>query len=68
MRLGLHALGIGNGADRAVIDAVAAAADSGGFATLWSGVYPMTSGVLSLEGGGLWTMTCKVEYAAKGWE
>ena len=37
MRLGLHALGIGNGADRAVIDAVAAAADSAGFATLWSG-------------------------------
>jgi probable F420-dependent oxidoreductase len=35
--LGLHALGIGNGADRAVIDAVAAAADSAGFATLWSG-------------------------------
>ena len=37
MRLGLHALGIGNGADRAVIDAVAAAADDAGFATLWSG-------------------------------
>ena len=37
MRLGLHALGIGNGADRAVIDAVAAAADRAGFATLWSG-------------------------------
>ncbi len=37
MRLGLHALGIGNGANRAVIDAVASAADSAGFATLWSG-------------------------------
>ena len=33
----MHALGIGNGADRAVIDAVAAAADRAGFATLWSG-------------------------------
>ncbi|OSC43266.1 LLM class F420-dependent oxidoreductase [Mycobacterium decipiens] len=37
MRLGLHALGIGAGADRAVIDAVAAAADDCGFATLWVG-------------------------------
>jgi probable F420-dependent oxidoreductase len=37
MRLGLHALGIGTGADRAVIDAVASAADSCGFATLWAG-------------------------------
>ena len=37
MRLGLHALGIGSGADRAVIDAVAAAAERAGFATLWSG-------------------------------
>jgi probable F420-dependent oxidoreductase len=37
MRLGLHALGIGAGADRAVIDAVASAADSCGFATLWAG-------------------------------
>jgi len=37
MRLGLHALGIGSGADRAVIDAVASAADSRGFATLWAG-------------------------------
>jgi probable F420-dependent oxidoreductase len=37
MRLGLHALGIGAGADRAVIDAVAAAADRAGFATLWMG-------------------------------
>ena len=37
MRLGLHALGIGNDANRAVIDAVASAADSAGFATLWSG-------------------------------
>ena len=37
MRLGLHALGIGNGADRAVIDAVASGADGCGFATLWAG-------------------------------
>ena len=37
MRLGLHALGIGAGAERAVIDAVAAAAEHFGFATLWSG-------------------------------
>ncbi|HEY1441202.1 MAG TPA: LLM class F420-dependent oxidoreductase, partial [Mycobacterium sp.] len=37
MRLGLHALGIGAGADRAMIDAVASAADSCGFATLWAG-------------------------------
>jgi probable F420-dependent oxidoreductase len=37
MRLGLHALGIGNGANRSVIDAVAAAAERRGFATLWSG-------------------------------
>src|SRR5215217_2391837 len=37
MRLGLHALGIGSGANRQVIDAVAAAAERSGFATLWSG-------------------------------
>lgn len=37
MRLGLHALGIGAGADRAVIDAVASTADDCGFATLWVG-------------------------------
>jgi probable F420-dependent oxidoreductase len=37
MRIGLHALGIGPGATRAVIDAVAIAAESAGFATLWSG-------------------------------
>ena len=37
MRIGLHALGIGSGARRAVIDAVAAAADEAGFATLWVG-------------------------------
>jgi probable F420-dependent oxidoreductase len=37
MRLGLHALGIGSGATRSVIDAVAAAAERCGFATLWSG-------------------------------
>lgn len=37
MRLGLHALGIGTGARRGVIDAVAVAAEDAGFATLWSG-------------------------------
>lgn len=37
MQLGLHALGIGAGARRAVIDAVAVAAEACGFATLWSG-------------------------------
>jgi probable F420-dependent oxidoreductase len=37
VRLGLHALGIGAGAVRAVIDEVAIAAERCGFATLWSG-------------------------------
>lgn len=37
MQLGLHALGIGSGADRTVIDAVASAAEGHGFATLWAG-------------------------------
>ena len=37
MQLGLHALGIGPGARRDVIDAVAVAAERHGFATLWSG-------------------------------
>src|SRR5258708_1045052 len=37
MGVGLHALGIGSGATRSVIDAVAAAAARCGFATLWSG-------------------------------
>jgi probable F420-dependent oxidoreductase len=37
MRLGLHALGIGAGARRDVIDAVAAAAEDRGFAGLWAG-------------------------------
>jgi len=37
MRLVLHALGIGSGATRAVIDAVAVAAEQSGFSTLWSG-------------------------------
>ena len=38
MRLGLHALGIGAGAQRPVIDGVAAtAAEAAGFATLWAG-------------------------------
>jgi len=35
--VGLHALGIGVGARREVIDAVAAAAERCGFATLWAG-------------------------------
>jgi probable F420-dependent oxidoreductase len=37
IRLGLHALGIGTGARREVIDAVAAGAEAVGFATLWAG-------------------------------
>jgi alkanesulfonate monooxygenase SsuD/methylene tetrahydromethanopterin reductase-like flavin-dependent oxidoreductase (luciferase family) len=37
MQVGLHALGIGDGARREVIDAVAVAAERGGFATLWAG-------------------------------
>lgn len=37
MRLGLHALGIGAGSQRPVIEAVARAAEENGFATLWSG-------------------------------
>ena len=37
MRLGLHALGIGSGSERAVIEAVARAAEQHAFATLWSG-------------------------------
>lgn len=37
MQVGLHALGIGAGANRSVIDAVAVAAESCGFSTLWSG-------------------------------
>lgn len=37
MRIGLHALGIGAGARRGVIDAVASTAESGGFVTLWMG-------------------------------
>jgi probable F420-dependent oxidoreductase len=37
MRVGLHALGIGSGADPGVIKAVATAADGAGFSTLWSG-------------------------------
>jgi probable F420-dependent oxidoreductase len=37
MRLGLHALGVGAGAHRDVIDAVAVAAERHGFARLWAG-------------------------------
>ena len=37
MRIGLHALGIGPGADPVVIEAVAREAEVAGFSTLWSG-------------------------------
>lgn len=37
VNIGLHALGIGAGADPAVIEAVARATDGAGFSTLWSG-------------------------------
>ncbi|MGH9097457.1 MAG: LLM class F420-dependent oxidoreductase [Acidimicrobiales bacterium] len=37
MRVGLHALGIGQGADPGVIEAVAGEADRAGFSTLWVG-------------------------------
>lgn len=37
MRIGLHALGIGPGAERQIIDVVARGAERRGFATLWSG-------------------------------
>ena len=37
MQVGLHALGIGAGARRSVVDAVAAAAEGAGFCTLWAG-------------------------------
>ena len=37
MNVGLHALGIGPGARPEIITAVAAAAEAGGFATLWAG-------------------------------
>lgn len=37
MQFGLHALGIGAGARRSVVDAVAAAAEAVGFSTLWAG-------------------------------
>jgi len=37
VRLGLHALGIGAGARRAVIDAIVVAAEQHGFARLWAG-------------------------------
>jgi probable F420-dependent oxidoreductase len=37
VRVGLHALGIGSGADPSVIAAVARKAEASGFSTLWSG-------------------------------
>jgi hypothetical protein len=36
-------------------------------ATLWHGVYPMTGGVVSMEGGGVWTMNCTVTYENPPW-
>ncbi len=45
LRIGLHALGIGPGADPDVITAVARAAEMAGFATLWAGEH-----VVMLEG------------------
>jgi alkanesulfonate monooxygenase SsuD/methylene tetrahydromethanopterin reductase-like flavin-dependent oxidoreductase (luciferase family) len=47
MRVGLHALGIGSGADPAVITAVARAAEESGFATLWAGEH-----VVMIDGPG----------------
>ncbi|MBO0885016.1 MAG: TIGR03619 family F420-dependent LLM class oxidoreductase, partial [Mycobacterium sp.] len=37
MQVGLHALGIGSGARRDIIDPVARGAEAAGFATLWAG-------------------------------
>lgn len=37
MQISLHALGIGAGARREIIDAVAVAAERAGFTTLWCG-------------------------------
>lgn len=66
MQLGLHALGIGSGADRTVIDAVACTAERHGFATLWAGEhvvmvdnsksrYPYSeSGVIAVPGQADW--------------
>ncbi|GAA4678880.1 LLM class F420-dependent oxidoreductase [Pseudonocardia yuanmonensis] len=56
MEVGLHALGIGAGAQRAVIDAVAVAAESCGFATLWSGEH-----VVMVESG-----SSRYPYSADG--
>lgn len=43
MRVGLHAIGIGVGARREVIDAVAVGAEACGFATLWAGEHVVMS-------------------------
>jgi probable F420-dependent oxidoreductase len=56
MRLGLHALGIGEGARRDIIDAVAAGAEAAGFATLWAGEH-----VVMVDHG-----TSRYPYAADG--
>jgi probable F420-dependent oxidoreductase len=43
-RIGLHALGIGTGARREVIDAVAREAEAAGFARLWAGEHVVMAG------------------------
>ena len=56
MRVGLHALGIGTGARPEIIRAVAVAAETRGFATLWSGEH-----VVLVDEPGSW-----YPYAADG--
>jgi probable F420-dependent oxidoreductase len=56
MQVGLHALGIGTGASREAIDAVASTADRCGFATLWVGEH-----VISAE-----TSASRYPYSASG--
>ena len=56
MQVGLHGLGIGTGAERPVIDAVASTADRCGFATLWVGEH-----VISAE-----TSASRYPYSASG--
>ena len=45
IRFGLHALGIGSGARREVIDAVATEAEAAGFSTLWPGEHVVISAI-----------------------
>lgn len=56
MRIGLHALGIGAGARRPVIEAVAVAAERAGFCTLWCGEH-----VVMID-----TPTSRYPYSADG--